>query len=145
MDKAACDTEKDPALAAEIGQLVGYSAGWTSPDRKRAAAISALAARSAAPALPAPVVPVQGTAWFSYNRSRSECFQSRSPAERIEEIQSAGHTATTEDFGPRGAPTKVEVTDEAANGSATIYTYWRSLAACEAELPRNQSIAPRYR
>ena len=130
---------------------MGYPTDWTKPERKRAAAISALAARGVQPAAaqqpaPAPApVPAQGTQWFTYNQNRSACFQSRSPAQRIEDIQGAGHTATTEDFGPRGAPTKVEVTDEANNGSATIYTYWRSLQDCEAELPRNQAIAPRYR
>lgn len=146
VDASICRAEKDPQEAANLARVYGLKPGWTEFARKQEAAVIAYAALKARRAAEKVGAPTPGqSSWYTYNVGNTRCFESRSPADRIAEIQSRGHTARTEDYGDPSRPSKVDVIDDPGTGRTTVYTYWRTLQGCEAELPGNQPIAPKYR
>jgi hypothetical protein len=93
---------------------------------------------------PAPAPDPAPKPWYIADRSRTECFDSGSPAERIRQIQDLGLRAGTRDHGDPSSPSKVDVIEDDEDGTETVYTYWRSIKACERALPKNQPIASKY-
>lgn len=83
-----------------------------------------------------PAQPVVGTGWYMFDLNHSKCFPAKfSPADLIRDIQGYGVRARTSDL-PNGA---VEVAD----GSG-YWTFYRSIDACIASLPRSQPVPQRY-
>lgn len=78
--------------------------------------------------------------WFSPNRSFSECFSSRSPAERIRMIQDEGRHARVKEL-PNGS---VEVAVRSSASTEEVWTYYPDERTCVAQLPRSQAVPSRY-
>lgn len=78
--------------------------------------------------------------WYGADINKSSCIAAQSPADKIRDIQSFGERASTNDL--RGGA--VEVARELRGGRSEVWTFYPSMEACEAALPRNQRINPRY-
>lgn len=78
--------------------------------------------------------------WYGADINKSGCIAAQSPADKIRDIQSFGERASTNDL-RSGA---VEVSRELRGGRSEVWTFYPSMEACEAALPRNQRINPRY-
>jgi hypothetical protein len=79
-------------------------------------------------------------AWYSHDLNHRNCMEALSPADRIRDLQSWGKTARVRDLSG-GA---VEVESDLDSDRVEVWTFYRSEYACEASLPRNQAIDPRY-
>ncbi len=91
---------------------------------------------SATASIDQPTQPIAQTRWYTFDINHSNCFQATSsPADRIRLIQGEGFRVQTKDY-PNGT---VEVgTDN------EYWTYFRSMEACIASLPRSQPIPKKY-
>lgn len=80
-----------------------------------------------------------GRQWFGATINKSDCISTSSPADRIRMIQENGQRAGVTEK-PGGA---VEVGYETPGGFE-YWTYYPSMQACIASLPRSQTIPLRY-
>lgn len=87
-----------------------------------------------------PVVTPGGRRWFGQDINHSNCLQSGSPADKIREFQYFGTSAKTTDLA--GGAVEVEV--DIGSGRSEVWTFYPSLDACRAALPRSQGIDPKY-
>ncbi|MFE1574406.1 hypothetical protein ACFIQG_21840 [Comamonas odontotermitis] len=78
--------------------------------------------------------------WYGRNINKSACIESDSPADKIRDIQSFGQYARTHDL----AGGAVEVEHDLPGGRSEVWTFFPSMAACEATLPRNGAVNSRY-
>lgn len=80
--------------------------------------------------------PVGGKGWYIADVNFTKCFESKnSPADKIRMIQDYGTSAITKDL-PNGG---VEVGD-----NSTYWTYFKTLEACTASLPRSKPVPSKY-
>lgn len=78
--------------------------------------------------------------WYAQDINHSHCIQTRSPADRIREIQYEGKRPKTHDL-PGGA---VEVEMDLDGWKSQVWTYYRTMESCQAALPRSQAIDSKY-
>jgi hypothetical protein len=68
--------------------------------------------------------------WWTTDSSGRDCMVSRwSPAERMDEITGNRERPDVREYGPAGAPNRVEVMSR-----RTVWTYYRTEADCKAHL-----------
>ena len=78
--------------------------------------------------------------WFAHDVNHAHCQKSRSPADKIRELQDFGKIAQTNDI----AAGAVEVEVNIGNGKSEVWTFYRTSESCEASLPRSQKIDSKY-
>lgn len=78
--------------------------------------------------------------WYSQDVNHAHCIETRSPADKIREIQAEGRQATTRDR----AAGAVEVEMDLGGWNSEVWTFFRTMASCQAALPRSQAIASKY-
>ncbi len=84
--------------------------------------------------------------WYQQTIYPTKCFESDlSPADSIGVIVRAGEQARTQDYGDPSNPSKVDVFLKEDDGDQIFATYWRSIEACEGDLPKTQPIPSKYR
>ena len=84
--------------------------------------------------------------WYTPNNSFTRCMETRGPAARLDELNSAD-TARTRDFkDTQGKLSKVEVIVDIGGGQESVNTYYKSVSVCMAEnVNRYQNLADQYR
>lgn len=78
--------------------------------------------------------------WFAHNINHSNCISSQSPAQRMRDLQSWGKIPRVTDL-TSGA---VEVEADIGYGRTEVWTYYRSMPACVASLPKSMHIDRKY-
>lgn len=89
----------------------------------------------------------QGHPWFAGDVNFEHCHQSRSPADRIQEIRDAGEEPQVKETrDSSGSLQAVEVGYYEEGGLEESYrTYYTTMDACEAAIRKDNSIPDEYR
>jgi hypothetical protein len=131
------------ALAQDPGVNGHYTPDYwrlEKPAQQAAATAPEPAADAPKPAFDTP------KAWYQQTIYPTKCVESDlSPADTIGVIVRAGEQARTQDYGAPANPSKVDVFVADDDGATKTWTYWRSIEACERDLPKTQPIPSKYR
>lgn len=93
----------------------------------------------------APAASQPGT-WFISNLEGTNCFASKSPAERIEELRLNGNLPRTNEKRGQGGGLAVEVSIPINAGlEEKVWTYYASVADCQAAVAEDRAIPAKYR
>ena len=84
--------------------------------------------------------------WFIAESSFSKCIETGGPAERIDGFGTEQRPNVVDTRDATGKVARVEVSLAHSDMTETVWTYYRSQAACEAEqVNTNKSLADKYR